>query len=151
MENSNHTIKELTEYLAYSTRIASFKSNSDYIPFLSSYLIRLNGDISQSFSKHFKEDISLITKPTDIIKIKNNYLSYFEFLKDKKNNLGYATGSDILKLIKDEAEEFIKSAPDYKWIKIESDDTNISMSTVGNVYATIVNENYLIIDFGYSD
>lgn len=151
MENSNHTIKELTEYLAYSTRIASFKSNTDYIPFLSSYLIRIDGDISQSFSKHYQENITLISKSTNISKIKLDYLSYFEFLNNSNNRLGYASGNDILKLIEDEAQEFIKSAPDYNWIKIESDDTNISMSTVGNVYATIVNENYLIIDFGYSD
>jgi hypothetical protein len=151
MENSNHTIKELTEYLAYSTRIASFKSNSDYIPFLTSYLIKVDGNISQSFSKHFKEPIDLKTQSTDISTIKEDYLSFFDFLKDKKTHMGYASGVDILKLIEDEAEEFIKSAPDYKWLRIEGIDTNISMSTVGNVYATIVNENYLIIDFGYSD
>jgi hypothetical protein len=151
MLNSNHTIKELTEYLAYSTRIASFKSNSDYIPFLTSYLIKAEGNIEESFCKHFKEKIDIKTTSTSIEKMTIDYLTYFEFLKDKKTHLGYATGEEIFKLIDDEAQEFIKSAPEYKWVKIDCEDSNISMSTIGNVYATIVNENYLIIDFGYSD
>lgn len=151
MLNSNHTIKELTEFLAYSTRIASFKSNSDYIPFLTSYLIKVDGDISHSFCKHFKENLIITSKSMTIESISLEYISYFEFLKKDKNQLGYASGQELYDLIKDEAEEFIKSAPDYKWLKIESKDNNLSMSTVGNVYATMVNEDYLIVDFGYSD
>ncbi len=151
MLNSNHTIKELVEYLAYSTRIASFKSNSDYIPFLTSYSIKVKGDIIESLNNHYEEELELIIKLTTIDSITQDYLSYFEFLKDKKNHLGYATGQDFYQLIIDEALEFVKSAPGFKWVQIESKQNNISMSTVGNVYATMINDNYLIIDFGYSD
>jgi hypothetical protein len=148
--NSSNTINELSEYLAYCTRIASFKSDSDYLPFLGSFIIKKEKSLNETISAHLKENVSVHQKMVSINDIVDDFLNFFDFLKNKKYQLGIYSGTEIYENIKNEGEEFVKLAEDLTWYKLESD-TNLSYSSFGNVYYTKLVRGYFVLDFGHSD
>jgi hypothetical protein len=150
MSNTVNTIKEFNNYLLYCTRIAAFKSDSDYIPLLTVFILDKSSTLNETISKHLKDEVIVTAKAIKTESIKANFLSYFDYLKNSQNHIGFASGQDMYNLIKEEGEEFMALAYKLEWKELYSD-TSLSYSTIGNVYIAQVLDKYILLDFGYSD
>lgn len=149
--NIYNNITELNQYLNFASRIASMKQDSDFMPHFTSYIIPKVGDISKSYSSYYQEpNVRIELVSIDLESIKEDYLTYFDFLDNPKYILGCKSGKDILEDIIEEGKEFIELSERSKWYRLTSNST-LSLSSIGNVYMTQIGTNYCIIDIGFSD
>jgi hypothetical protein len=144
-------ITELNQYLNFASRIASMKQDSDFMPHFTSYLIPKVGDISKSYMSYYQEpNIKIEALQIDLEQIKEDYLTYFDFLNESDNKIGCKTGAQILEEIISEGREFVELSEGSKWFKLKSSNT-LSLSNFGNVYMTQLDKFYCIVDIGFSD
>ncbi|MGL4759826.1 MAG: hypothetical protein ACRCXZ_10940 [Patescibacteria group bacterium] len=157
-------LESLNKHLYFVTKISEFKSKTDYLPYLTAYYLKTNttlskveldptkleSSISKILNEHFEEDFEISLEKVQWSSINDSHEQFVSYLKNPRFQIGVVNGLNVYESIEEDWRENTKFLEKNNWYQVNTD-FMLSYSTVGQVFITFVEDNLVILDFGYSD